>query len=119
MYNSATGIWSTAQLSVPRHYVASVSIRNVAIFAGGLGQAESDTKVVDLYDFATGNWSTSQLSVGRSHIGVASVEYAAMFGGGFGTAGVTVAMLIIFCLLHSFMHVVFVVHVLPSFFILF
>jgi hypothetical protein len=42
-----------------------------------------------------------------------------MFGGGFGTAGVKVALLIIFCLLHLFMHGVFVVHKIPSFFILF
>jgi hypothetical protein len=35
VYNSATGAWSTAQLSVPRWYLAAASVGNVALFAGG------------------------------------------------------------------------------------
>ncbi len=35
MYNSASGTWSTAQLSVARWGLAATSVRNVAIFAGG------------------------------------------------------------------------------------
>jgi hypothetical protein len=35
LYNSASGIWSTAQLSVARGYLAATSIGSVAIFAGG------------------------------------------------------------------------------------
>ena len=35
MYNSASGTWSTAQLSVARYGLAATSVRNVAIFAGG------------------------------------------------------------------------------------
>ena len=35
LYNSATGVWSTAQLSVPRYYLAAASVGSVAIFAGG------------------------------------------------------------------------------------
>ena len=35
LYNSATGAWSTAQLSVARRYLAATSVGNVAIFAGG------------------------------------------------------------------------------------
>jgi hypothetical protein len=35
LYNSATGAWSTAQLSVARCYIATASTRNVALFAGG------------------------------------------------------------------------------------
>ena len=37
LYNSASGTWSTAQLSVARHYLAATSVGNVAIFAGGYG----------------------------------------------------------------------------------
>ena len=36
LYNSATGAWSTAQLSVARYSLAAASVGNVAIFAGGL-----------------------------------------------------------------------------------
>ena len=35
LYNSASGTWSTAQLSVARHELAATSVGNVAIFAGG------------------------------------------------------------------------------------
>ena len=35
LYNSASGTWSTAQLSVGRWRLAATSVGNVAIFAGG------------------------------------------------------------------------------------
>ena len=35
VYNSATGVWSTAQLSVARGNFAATSVRNVALFVGG------------------------------------------------------------------------------------
>jgi hypothetical protein len=35
VYNSATGAWSTAQLSVARYSPAAASVGNVALFAGG------------------------------------------------------------------------------------
>ena len=35
VYNSATGAWSTAQLSVARGFLAAASVGNVALFAGG------------------------------------------------------------------------------------
>ena len=36
LYNSATGTWSTAQLSVARGYLAAASVGNLAMFGGGL-----------------------------------------------------------------------------------
>ncbi len=35
LYNSATGTWSTAQLSVGRRQLAATSVGGVALFAGG------------------------------------------------------------------------------------
>ncbi len=35
LYNSATGIWSTARLSVGRCCLAATSVGTLAIFAGG------------------------------------------------------------------------------------
>jgi hypothetical protein len=35
LYNSATGAWSTARLSVARWRLAAASVGNVAVFAGG------------------------------------------------------------------------------------
>jgi hypothetical protein len=37
LYNSVSGTWSTAQLSVERYSLAATSVGNVAIFAGGSG----------------------------------------------------------------------------------
>ena len=39
LYNSATGAWSTAQLSEKRSDLAATSVGNVAIFAGGWSQS--------------------------------------------------------------------------------
>ncbi len=35
LYNSTTGVWSTAQLSVARRYLAATSVGNVCVFTGG------------------------------------------------------------------------------------
>jgi hypothetical protein len=35
LYNSTSGSWSTAHLSVPRGLFAATSVGNVAFFAGG------------------------------------------------------------------------------------
>jgi hypothetical protein len=35
LYNSATGAWSTARLSVARYDLVAASVGNVAIIAGG------------------------------------------------------------------------------------
>ncbi len=52
LYNSTSGSWSTARLSVARYAIAATSVGNVAIFGGG--------------DSSTGNWlcfETSGLSL--------------------------------------------------------
>ncbi len=40
VYNSATGEWSTARLSVAREALAATTVGNVAIFAGGQSVGE-------------------------------------------------------------------------------
>jgi hypothetical protein len=41
LYNSATGSWTTAQLSVARCFLAATSVGNVAFFAGGYSGSAS------------------------------------------------------------------------------
>ena len=41
LYDSGTGRWSTAQLSVARYDLSATSVGKVAIFAGGNGGADS------------------------------------------------------------------------------
>jgi hypothetical protein len=40
VYNSNTGAWSTAQLSVPRYMFAATSVGSLALFAGGVNAGE-------------------------------------------------------------------------------
>ena len=47
LYNSASGTWSTAQLSLARGGLAAASVGNVAIFAGGHGSNCSLTLFVE------------------------------------------------------------------------
>ena len=89
-YNSVSGAWSTAQLSVARTDLAVTSVGNVAIFAGGSARdagptwstAQLKSNAVDLYNSASGTWSTAQLSTGRSSLVATSVENVAIFAGG-------------------------------------
>lgn len=62
MYNSATRLWSTAQLSVARGGLAATSVGNLAIFVGGYTSTGASSSVVDFYNIATETWSTAQLS---------------------------------------------------------
>ena len=47
LYNSASGAWSTAQLSVARQILVATSVGNVAIFGGGVGGNCSFTLFVE------------------------------------------------------------------------
>ncbi len=95
LYNSATGAWSTAQLSVARCDMAATSVGSVAIFAGGW-VVDAYSNVVDLYNSTTGAWSTAQLSVARGDFAATSVGTLAMFAGGF-NGSTFVAQCSIFC----------------------
>jgi hypothetical protein len=56
VYNSTTGAWSTARLSVARAFIAATSVGNVAIFAGGQENGGAlrcmDSGIVDFYFFS-------------------------------------------------------------------
>ncbi len=83
LFDSSTGMWSTAQLSVARPYLAATSVGNIAIFAGGFGfPAGAFSDAVDLFDITTGLWSTAQLSVARGFLASTSLGKVAIFAGG-------------------------------------
>jgi hypothetical protein len=81
--STAQGTWSTAQLSVARHFPSATSVGNVAIFAGGgLLYPSGGLNAVDLYNSASGTWSTAQLSAARYLLAATSVGNVAIFAGG-------------------------------------
>ncbi len=77
LYNSASGTWSTAELSIPRTGFAATSVGNVAIFAGGRRLFS-----VDLYNSASDTWSTESISWSSRDLAATSVSKVAIFAGG-------------------------------------
>ncbi len=82
IFNAASGIWSTAQLSAAKYGLAATSLPNVglAIFAGG-------GSTVDIFNAISGRWSTAVLSTGsllRSWLAATSLPNlgVAIFAGG-------------------------------------
>jgi hypothetical protein len=82
VFDSATGKWSTAELSVARSGASAVSVGTLAIFAGGATYNWGRSNATDVFDSATGKWSTAELSVARSSMAAVSVGRFAIFAGG-------------------------------------
>ena len=85
-YTSVFAQWSTATLSRGRQWIASASVSNKALFAGGYYYTSNyfivSSDQVDIYDGTLDQWSSSTLSVGRSGIGSTSTDSLAFFAGG-------------------------------------
>ncbi|QDK81153.1 hypothetical protein EXU85_22060 [Spirosoma sp. KCTC 42546] len=78
IYDDATGLWSTASLSIARANFAATSAGSKVFFGGGLGLSN----VVDIYDTATGLWTTTTLSQGRYNLAATSAGSKVFFVGG-------------------------------------
>lgn len=84
--SSMTRTTATA-LSTARYWLASASIEDYAIFAGGqTGGSNSDTDVVDAYDTTLTICSLPKLSVARRGLAGATVGESAIFAGGYHTS---------------------------------
>jgi autotransporter-associated beta strand protein len=84
IYNTSTGVWSTATLSQARGYLSATSVGNQIFFAGGnAGNYDTDpSNVVDIYNTSTGIWSTASLSQARASLSATSAGGDVLFGGG-------------------------------------
>jgi hypothetical protein len=91
LYNSATGSWSTARLSVARSDLAATSVGNLAIFAGGQNRdaefRQQLLDVVDVFNSATGVWATARLSMPRIYLSATSAGNTAIFAAGLAVYG--------------------------------
>lgn len=89
IYNAVTGIWSSAALSQGRFDIATATVGNLAIFAGGnagsatLVNGGVSTAAIDTYNSETGQWSVATLSLPRETIAAAAVAGKGIFAGGF------------------------------------
>jgi hypothetical protein len=82
IYNVATNTWSTAELSLPRWAMATVSLGNKIFFAGGdAGDGTYPVDNVDVYDASTNSWSLMHLSSRKGEgITAAAVGNKVLFG---------------------------------------
>jgi N-acetylneuraminic acid mutarotase len=99
IYDAATNIWSTAELSEPRAYLAAATLGDKIFFAGGanwgplMGTSSPagwpqnanyfvGWDVVDIYDNNTNSWTTARLSEGRYELSATTVGNKIYFAGG-------------------------------------
>jgi hypothetical protein len=98
IFNSTSGVWSTAKLSQPRQYITAAATVDKILFGGGFcspctgqnGTSRSD--VVDIFDIKSNTWTSHQLSQRRSNLAACAVggRYV-LFGGGTSDINVTSA----------------------------
>ncbi len=90
IYDTATNIWSTAELTTPTRYgMAVATVGNKIFFAGGSDYDAMDdidwgnvTSRVDIYDAANNTWSIAELSKARNRIAAATIGNKIFFAGG-------------------------------------
>jgi len=62
IYNTDTGEWMAADLSVARYGVITITHNNKVFFAGGSVDVYTASDRIDIYDASSNSWSTAQLS---------------------------------------------------------
>ena len=87
IYDTTTGVWTVANLSVARFDIAAISYGNKVFFAGGCNYSITCTNAVDIYDIQTQQWTTTNLSTPRAGMAYAVAGDLAVFAGGFLSGG--------------------------------
>jgi len=83
IYDTETGLWDTAYLSIPRWLIGAAAAGSKVFFAGGTTGINEVTNVVDVYDTETGLWDTVYLSQARAFTAAASFgDSLVCFAGG-------------------------------------
>jgi hypothetical protein len=94
VWNSTSGAWSTATLSVARSDLAAAAAYPIIAFAGGVN-ATGISPIIDLFNCQTGAWSVAALSVARKALaGIGTVTGTAhvLFAGGETAVGFDMAI---------------------------
>ncbi len=81
IYDLNTNTWSVSNLSVPRSGVATATVGNKVLFAGG-EPANGFSDAIDIYDLSTESWSTAYLSEPRIGISAVTLQNKVYFAGG-------------------------------------
>nr|MBK9650190.1 T9SS type A sorting domain-containing protein [Bacteroidota bacterium] len=82
IYDDATGIWSTALISVKREQIAVAVAGNKVLFAGGITPSGLYSNRIDIYDAAANTWSTKNMSQTKYGIATATAGDKIYLAGG-------------------------------------
>ena len=82
IYDDATGLWSTALLSVKRERIAVAVVGTKVLFAGGLTPNGLYSNRIDIYDAATNTWTTKNMSETKYGIAAATSGNKVYLAGG-------------------------------------
>ena len=82
LFNSTSLEWSDLTLSQERHSLAATSVKQLAMFGGGIDYDGISTNLVDVLDVDSQTWSVTYLSAKRYKLAAASARHYALFAGG-------------------------------------
>lgn len=82
IYDDATGLWSTALLSVKRELIAVAVVGSKVLFAGGRLPNGVYSNRIDIYDAATNTWSVMNMSQTKYGIAAATAGDKVYLAGG-------------------------------------
>ncbi len=82
IYTTTTDMWSSAELSDSRYYIAATTANNKIIFLGGqLSPTGNFSSLVDTYNVTTNKWSNTKLNDGVSGVAAATAGNSCYFVG--------------------------------------
>ena len=86
IFNITSGSWFGHTFQIARFGIVAVSVRNVALFVGGLSISNVSLSNVDVYDSISSTWSSTSdgLSYSRFSYAATSLSNIALFAGGYG-----------------------------------
>ena len=87
IYNTATGIWTTSNLSQAKGDFFGVTVGHKAYFGGGSLATTQVSNIMDVYDADTRSWSTVTMPHARTGYGVAVLGSKILYAGGGDASG--------------------------------
>ena len=75
MFSTTTGKWSTDKVGLkePRYGMAAASIKELAMFAGGLNNSIQASQIIEIYNITSDSWSRQLLVLGRNEMSAVTV----------------------------------------------
>ena len=75
MFSTISGKWSAFKVGLqePRYGMAAASIKELAMFAGGLNNSNQASQLIEIYNITSDSWSRQLLVMGRNEMSAVTV----------------------------------------------